>query len=149
MAHQSVFIAWKWKILHFFKNDTPSQSKITSVFAPFGSLTEVVSDSKFFSKHQLVSFMSSELLYEVIALQQRELECLKTHQTLCRTVWKKKLDFKNFRIHHHFWSPWGLQKKLFLKSQQLTSNPNSEWSKLHMTKLWICFGFYMIRAFDW
>ena len=58
----------------FFKNHTPSQSKITSVFAPFGSLTGVVSDSEFFSEQQLVSFMSSELLYEVIALQKSNLE---------------------------------------------------------------------------
>ena len=59
---------------HVFKNDTPSQSKITSVFAPFGSLTGVVSDSDFFSEQQVVSFMFSELLYEVIALQQSNLE---------------------------------------------------------------------------
>ena len=75
------------------------------------------------------------------------IECLKTHQILCRTVWTKKLDFKTFRIHHHFWSLWTLQKKLFLKSQQVTSNPNSEWSKLHITMMWVCFSFYMIRGF--
>ena len=68
------FYCRKMKIFHFFKNDTPSLSKITSVFASFGSLTGVVSDSEFFSEQQLVSFMSSELLYEVIALQQSNLE---------------------------------------------------------------------------
>ena len=62
------------KFFHFFKNDIPSLSKITSFFASFGSLTGVVYDSEFFSEQQLVSFIVSELLYEVLVLQQSNLE---------------------------------------------------------------------------
>ena len=77
MVYQSVFIAGKWKILHFYKNDTPSHPKIASNFDTFGSLSGDVFDSENFLDHQNVSSMSSKLLYGAIALHQSHSECLK------------------------------------------------------------------------
>ena len=77
MVCQSVFIAGKWKILHFYKNDTPSHPKIASNFDTFGSLSGDVFDSENFLDHQNVSSMSSKLLYGIIALHQSHSECLK------------------------------------------------------------------------
>ena len=42
------FIAEKWKILHFYKNDTPSHPKIASNFDTFGNLSGEVFDSENF-----------------------------------------------------------------------------------------------------
>ena len=76
-ACQSVFIAGKSEIFHFFKNDTPSHSKITSNFTTFGSFYGAISDSESFLDHNSASIMSSKLLHGTIALQQSDLECLK------------------------------------------------------------------------
>ena len=57
-------------IRDFFKNDTPSHPKIASNFTTLKSLTCVVFDSENFLEQQLLSIMSSKLLYGVIALQQ-------------------------------------------------------------------------------
>ena len=73
MVYQSVFIAGKWKILDFYKNDTPSHPKIASNFTTFGSLSGDVFDSENFLNHQNVSIMSSTLLYGIIALEQTHL----------------------------------------------------------------------------
>ena len=81
MVYQSVFIAGKWKILHFYKNDTPSHPKIASNFDTFGSLSGDVFDSENFLDHQNASIMSSTLLYGIIALQQCHSECLKWFYT--------------------------------------------------------------------
>ena len=89
--------------------------------------------------HPMASVLLSKLLYRVIALQQSNSECLKWHQSHYRSIWKQKLDFKPPRKLLGLRSSWSLQKKLFLKCQQATSNPNLEWSKLPMTKLCICF----------
>ena len=77
MVYQSVFIAGKWNILHFYKNDTPSHPKIASNFSTFGSLSGDAFDSEIFSDHQDVSSMSSTLFYGIIALHQSHSECLK------------------------------------------------------------------------
>ena len=76
MVYQSVFIAGKWKILHFYKNDTPSHPKIASNFDAFGSLSGDVFDSENFLDLQNVSSMSSKPLYGAIALHQSHSECL-------------------------------------------------------------------------
>ena len=55
MAYQSVFIAGKRKILHFYKNDNPSHPKIASNFDTFGSLSGDVFDSENVLDHQNVS----------------------------------------------------------------------------------------------
>ena len=72
-----LFIAGKWKILHFYKNDAPSHRKIASNLDAFGSLSDDVFDSENFLDLQNVSSMSSKLLYGAIALHQSQLECLK------------------------------------------------------------------------
>ena len=77
MVYQSVFIAGKWKILHCYKNDTPSHLKIVYNFDIFGSLSGDVFDSENFLDHQNESSMFSKLLYGTIALQQSLSECLK------------------------------------------------------------------------
>ena len=77
MTHQSVFIAGKWKILRFYKNDAPSHPKMSSNFDTFGSLSGDVFDSENFLDHQNVSSMSSKLLYGAIALHQSHSGCLK------------------------------------------------------------------------
>ena len=77
MVYQSVFIAGKWKNLHFYKNDTPSHPKTASNFDTFGSLSGDVFDSENFLDHENVSSMSSKLLYEIRALHQSHSECLK------------------------------------------------------------------------
>ena len=77
MVYQSVFIAGKWKNLHFYKNDTPSHPKTASNFDTFGSLSGDVFDSENFWDHQNVSNMSSKLLYGIIALQQNHSKYLK------------------------------------------------------------------------
>ena len=59
------------------KNDTPSHSKIASNFETFGSLSGDVFDSENVLDHENVSRMSSQLLYEIIALHQSHSECLK------------------------------------------------------------------------
>ena len=77
MAYQSVFIAGKRKILHFYKNDTPSHPKIASNLTTFGSLSGAVFDSENFLRSQNVSIMSSKFLYGIIGLQQSHSESLK------------------------------------------------------------------------
>ena len=53
---------------------------------------------------------------------------------------KVKIWFQTFQNTSSFWELLEPSKKaLFLKCQQATSNPNVEWYKLPMTKLWICF----------
>ena len=64
MACQSVFIAGKSKILHFFKNDTSSHAKISSDFTSFGSFSDPVLDSEIFLDHHSVSIMPSNLSTE-------------------------------------------------------------------------------------
>ena len=76
-ACQSVFIAGKSEILHFFKNDTPSHAKISSDLTSCGSFSGAVLDSEIYLDHHSVSTMPSKLLHETIALQQSDLECLK------------------------------------------------------------------------
>ena len=71
-------MAGKSKILHFFKNDTPSHAKISSDFTSFGSFSSAVLDSEIFLDHHSVSITPSKLLHGTIAaLQQSDLECLK------------------------------------------------------------------------
>ena len=77
MIYQFVFIAGKWKIPHFYKNDTPSHPKIASNFTTFGSLSSAAFDSENFLDPQNLSIMSSKLLYGIIALQQSHSESLK------------------------------------------------------------------------
>ena len=77
MAYQSVFIAGKRKILHFYKNDTPSHPKIASNFTTFGSLNGAVFDSENFLDLQNVPIMSWKILYGIIVLQQSYSESLK------------------------------------------------------------------------
>ena len=77
MVYQSVFIAGKWKIFYFYKNDTPSHTKIALNFTAFGSLNDDVFDTENFLDHQNVSSMPSRLLYGVIALHQSHSGCLK------------------------------------------------------------------------
>ena len=89
--------------------------------------------------HPMASVLLSKLLYRVIPLQQSNSECLKWHQSHYRSIWKQKLDFKPPRKLLGLRSSWSLQKKLFLRCQRATSNPNLGWSKLPMTKLCICF----------
>ena len=62
--YQSVFIAGKCKILHFYKNDTPSHPKIASNFTTFGNLNGDVFDSENFLDHQNVSSMISKFSME-------------------------------------------------------------------------------------
>ena len=62
------FYSGKWKILHFYKNDTPSHPKIASNFDTFGSLSGDVFHSENFLDHQNVSNVSSKFLYGIIAL---------------------------------------------------------------------------------
>ena len=77
MAYQSVFIAGKRKILHFYKNDTPSHPKITSKYTSFRSLSDAVFAWENFLDQQSVSIMPSKLFYGTVALQQSDLGCLK------------------------------------------------------------------------
>ena len=77
MVYRSVFIAVRWKILHFYDNDTPNHPKSASNVDTFGSLSGDVFDSEIFLDYQNVSSMSSKLLYEIIALHQSHAECLK------------------------------------------------------------------------
>ena len=77
LVYQSIFIPGKWKIVHFYKNDTLSHPKIASNFDTFGSLSGDVFDSENFLDHQNVSSMSSKLLYGAIALHQSHSGCLK------------------------------------------------------------------------
>ena len=70
-----------------------------------------------------------------------------TYRKFFRSAWSSKVDQNS--TYGQILGPSPTDQKLFLKSQQVTSNPKSERSKLHMTMVRVCFSFYMIRAFDW
>ena len=59
---------------------------------------------------------------------------------ICRTVWIKTLEFKNFRIHHHFWSLWSFKKKSFFWS-------HNKWIQIQIQSdlsfIWPCCGYVL------
>ena len=124
----------------FFQKWYSESPKNCFHFTTFWSLIGTVFDSKNILWHPMPSVLLSKLVNRVIDLQQSNSECLKWHQSHYRSVWKWKLDFKPLRILLVFGSSKSLQKKLFLKCQQATSNPNVGWSMLPMTTLCICFS---------
>ena len=112
----------KWRICHFPAIKTDSSVERCSSYYQLKAL--IIYNPKHMHSFAIRSLDHSRFGFEV-------------------TCWRFK---KSFFLNWKLLRP---SKKLFLKRQKVTSNPNLEWSKLRMAKLCICFGLYMIRAFNW
>ena len=145
-ACQSVFVAGKSEILHFFKNNTPSHAKISSDFTSFGSFSGAVFDSQNFLDHHSVSIMlrnfstEPQLCNKVIQSVSRDCNLL---------MWMYKVKKCNFYVSLSVNNDRSQNLICGILLHFLTSGASKKFCVGQNYTYWVCKRSAWIRALHW